>query len=102
MLRLNAYVPTTLSRHTVDRFCLPKNSEKRPEDIAKACYQALMPGSNWEQNLKGQGQILGASIFELSRYHLKIEEGVAYQSNIQSIQKNQHIIIVIYPDEATA
>ena len=99
--RLNGEV-TTIGQTWMISGQLPKNSEKRPEDIAKACYQALMPGSNWEQNLEGQGQILGASIFELSRYHLTIEEGVAYPTNIQSIQENQHIIIVLYPDEATA
>jgi hypothetical protein len=81
---------------------LPKNSEKKPEDIAKACYQELMPDSNWKQNLQGQGQILGAYIFELSRYHLTIEEGMASPTHIQSIQENQHIIILLYPDEATA
>lgn len=77
-------------------------SEAKPEDIAKACYKALMPGSNWEQDIEGQGQFLGATIFELSRYRLVMTEGAASLKTIQNIQENQHVIIILYPDKATA
>ncbi len=77
-------------------------SEAKPEDIAKACYKALMPGSNWEQDIEGQGQFLGATIFELSRYRLMMTEGTASLKTIHNIQENQHVIIILYPDKATA
>jgi hypothetical protein len=77
-------------------------SEAKPEDIAKACYRALMPGSNWEQDIEGQGQFLGATIFELSRYRLVMTEGTASLKTIHNIQENQHVIIILYPDKATA
>jgi hypothetical protein len=78
------------------------NSEAKPEDIAKACYKALMPSSNWEQDIEGQGQFLGATIFELSRYRLVMAEGPASLKTIHNIQENQHVIIILYPDKATA
>ncbi|QIR36086.1 hypothetical protein HCG51_04450 [Tolypothrix sp. PCC 7910] len=61
---------------------LPAEQTQSPEDIAQACYQALMPGFDWEGDLQGQGHFLGADIFEIT-------------------QNNQHFIIVIYPDENT-
>ncbi|MBD3560337.1 hypothetical protein H6S82_15960, partial [Planktothrix sp. FACHB-1355] len=81
---------------------LPNSNKKSPEEIAQACYQALMPGSNWEHDLDGKGQFLGANIFELSRYRLVMKEGFTDATNIASLQENQHVIIVLYPDEATA
>lgn len=77
-------------------------SEAKPEDIAKACYKALMPGSKWEQDIEGQGQFLGGTIFELSRYRLMMVEGTASLKTIHNIQENQHVIIILYPDKATA
>jgi hypothetical protein len=84
---------------------LPKSNAKSPEDIediAKACYQELMPDSNWERDLEGQGHFLGAAIFELRQYDLTLEEGTTSPTSIQSIQKNQHVIIILYSDEITA
>ena len=81
---------------------LPQPSTNSPEKLAKDCYQALMPGSNWERDLEGQGQFLGATIFELSHYRLVIPEGKASPTTIQNIQENQHVIIILYPDRATA
>ncbi|NER38170.1 MAG: hypothetical protein F6J93_30135 [Oscillatoria sp. SIO1A7] len=69
------------------------------EEIAKACYQQLMPDSQWEKELQGKGQLMGATIFELSRYELKlIEDGTTAPTDIQSIQENRHIIIILYPN----
>ncbi|WP_448266406.1 hypothetical protein [Nostoc sp. DSM 114159] len=62
---------------------LPSSQPKSQEEIAQACYQALMPGLDWEGDLQGQGHFLEANIFELT-------------------QNNQHFIIIIYPDEATS
>jgi hypothetical protein len=81
---------------------LPQSDGKSPEEIAKDCYKALMPDSNWKQDLEGQGTFLGATIFELSRYRLKIKESPETPTNIQSIQENQHVIIILFPDKASA
>ncbi|NER23188.1 MAG: hypothetical protein F6J96_21305 [Symploca sp. SIO1C2] len=81
---------------------LPQPNPNPPEKIAQACYKALMPGSNWERDLEGQGQFLGATIFELSHYRLLIPEETASPTTIQSVQENQHVIIILYPDRATA
>lgn len=81
---------------------LPQSEAKSPEDIAKTCYKALMPDSKWEQDLEGKGQFLGATIFELSRYRLVMPEKTTSLVTIQSIQENQHVIIILYPDRATA
>lgn len=81
---------------------LPQSDDKNPEDIAKKCYKALMPDSNWKQDLEGQGTFLGATIFELSRYRLIIQESPELPTNIQSIQENQHVIIILFSDKASA
>lgn len=60
----------------------PLEKNKSHEEIAQACYESFIPGLKWEEDLDGQGQFLGASIFELT-------------------QHSQHVIIVIYPDEDT-
>jgi hypothetical protein len=99
--RLNGQ-PATMGQTWMISGWLPQSGAKPPEDIAKACYKALMPNSNWERDIEGQGQFLGATIFELSRYRLVIPEGTASPTTIQSIQENQHVIIILYPDGATA
>jgi hypothetical protein len=81
---------------------LPQSDNRSPEDIAKDCYQALMPDSDWKQDLEGQGTFLGATIFELSRYRLRIKESPETPTTIQSIQENQHVIIILFPDKASA
>jgi len=81
---------------------LPQSDERSPEDIAKDCYKALMPDSDWKQDLAGQGTFLGATIFELSRYRLRIKESPETPTTIQSIQENQHVIIILFSDKASA
>lgn len=81
---------------------LPPSDERSPEDIAKDCYKALMPDSNWKQDLEGQGMFLGATIFELSRYRLLIKESLETTTNIQSLQENQHVIIILFPEQSSA
>lgn len=80
----------------------PQSEAKSPEDIAKACYKALMPSSNWQQDIEGKGQFLGGTIFELSRYRLLIPEGTTSPITIETIQENQHVIIIIYSNESAA
>jgi hypothetical protein len=99
--RLNGQ-PATMGQTWMISGWLPQSEAKPPEDIAKACYKALMPNSKWERDIEGQGQFLGATIFELSRYRLVIPEGAASPTTIQSVQENQHVIIILYPDEAAA
>lgn len=94
--------PATIGQTWMISGQLPKTGAKSLEDIAKECYDALMPGSNWEQDLEGKGHFLGATIFEFWRYRLVIKEGKVFSESIQSIQDNQHLIIILYPDEATA
>jgi hypothetical protein len=81
---------------------LPQSDGRSSEDIAKDCYQALMPDSDWKQDLEGQGTFLGATIFELSRYRLRIHESPQTPTTIQSIQENQHVIIILFSDKASA
>jgi hypothetical protein len=81
---------------------LPQSDDRSREDIAKDCYKALIPDSNWKQDLEGQGTFLGATIFELSRYRLKIKDISETLTTIQSIQENQHVIIIIFTDKASA
>ncbi len=62
---------------------LPQSDERSPEESAKDCYKALMPDSNWKQDLEGQGTFLGATIFELLRYRLRIKESPETPTNIR-------------------
>ncbi|MGB7444532.1 MAG: hypothetical protein WA919_25990 [Coleofasciculaceae cyanobacterium] len=99
--RLN-HQPVTMGQTWMISGWLPQSEEQSPEAIAQACYKALMPGSNWERNLEGQGQFLGATVFELSHYRIVIPEGGASPQTIPNSQENQHVIIIIYPDKETA
>ncbi|MEM9924236.1 MAG: hypothetical protein AAF915_10885 [Cyanobacteria bacterium P01_D01_bin.50] len=79
------------------------------ESIASYCYQAVMPDGNWDEDLQGQGNFLGGQIFELWRYRLLLKEEnhnsssqYSLNSSIQNIQENQHVIIALYPNVATA
>ncbi len=81
------------------------NTTSNPEGIAKNCCQALNIGLNWERDLQGQGQFLGGTIFELWRYQLLMQESMQHSASIptlEQIQQNQHLIISLYPDAATA
>lgn len=81
---------------------VPDADDYTIEKIAKASYQALIPGSSWEKDLQGKGQFLGASIFELSRYRVKMSEGATSLTSIQDIQEDLHVLIVLFPDETAA
>lgn len=81
---------------------VPNADPTEIENIAKACYKALMPDLNWQQDLVGKGYFLEGFIFELSHYRVKISENTTSVASIHNIQENQHVIIVLYPDETAA
>ena len=77
---------------------LPNSPKNSPEDIAKLSYEALIPDSNWQEDLEDTGNFLGATIFELFQYRILLKEDSSSVDHIQSIQENIHIIIAIYPN----
>ncbi len=93
---------------------LPNPLETHPREIAKDCYNHLIPDGNWQQDYRGEGRFQGGYIFELWRYQLLIKdqkEQISPQTKeqqpqqpptIQEIQETQHIIIALYPNSAAA
>ncbi len=82
---------------------VPEPKPQKLEKIAQSCYKALVPEGNWTQDLgERQGQFLGGAIFETQRYRLVMKEGTAEAENIQDIQDSQHVVIILYPNEAAA
>lgn len=84
---------------------LPNN--KNPEEIAKQCCETLNVGYNWEEDLQGQGKLLGGRIFELRQYDITMSEKIDFSPSatpptIEQIQKNNHLIISLYSNEQTA
>jgi hypothetical protein len=70
---------------------LPNLSGAEHEKIAKRCYEALMPGADYEDNKIGSGEFLGGHLFE------------CWQSNSpEQHRDNHHIMMAFYPDEASA
>ncbi len=80
---------------------LPEDQLYSAEEIAKVCYQSFFPDGNWKQDLEGQGRLLSASVFELWRYRNTLQEGETATDTVQSLQQNQHILILIFPNQAT-
>jgi hypothetical protein len=80
---------------------LPQSDDRSPEDIAKDCYKALMPDSNWKQDLEGQGTFLGATIFELSRYRLKSKKA-RNSDNDSKHPRESARYYYLFPDKASA
>jgi hypothetical protein len=80
-----------------------------PETIAKKCYQAFMGDrGDWNRDFLGKGNLIGGHIFELWLNSLSLsEEDGSYSSenksdsSIQSGQTRHHVIIALYPDDAT-
>ncbi len=70
---------------------LPNVSAQEYEFFAKRCYEALMPGADYETNKTGESEFLGGGLFEFwKKYPLKSDK-----INMES----QHVIIAFYPDE---
>lgn len=82
-------------------------NNKNPEEIAKQCCETLNLGYDWEKDLQGQGKLLGGTIFELRQYGITMSEKIDFfpsvtPPTIEQIQKNNHLIISLYPNEQTA
>ncbi|MCT7957534.1 hypothetical protein [Laspinema palackyanum] len=74
---------------------------QNPEDVAQICYKALFPWANWQENFRGQGHLLGGTVFELDCFKLLLQEtdnqsedSVASKSRVFD---SHHVIIVLYP-----
>ncbi|MGD1711827.1 hypothetical protein [Dapis sp. BLCC M172] len=83
---------------------LPDSSETTPEEIekiAKKCYNAIFPNAQKRVEFDGKGEFIGATIFEESINSLKQQTVKLADKEIITVVQNQHIIIAIYPDEAT-
>ena len=76
-----------------------KYNEAEIETTAKDCYKAIMPDLNWDAELDGQGEFLGANIFELSSTQLSQKKVTIDQQEKDIITQDNHVIIAIYPDE---
>lgn len=82
---------------------LPRAEKANAQEIAKACYNILMPDSDWERYFCGQGHFQGGYIFELWRYRLLLQEETKQQHiAIQDVQEDHHVIIALYPNAAAA
>ena len=82
-------------------------NNKNPEEIAKKCCQTLNIDCNWETDLQSQGQLLGGTIFELRRYRIVMSETLNFSPSatpptIEQIHENNHLIVALYPNQATA
>lgn len=81
---------------------LPHPNTQNPEAIAKDSYHSLIPHGSWQDDLEGKGKFLGATIYELRRYRLVIKEETTSIASLADLQDNQHTLIILYPDKATA
>jgi hypothetical protein len=72
---------------------LPYLSLEEHEEIAKRCYEALMPGGRYEDHKIGSCEFLGGSLFECGPYHSAKQTGHS---------DNHHVMMAFYPDESTA
>jgi len=80
---------------------LPNSSETTPEEIeiiAQKCYKAIFPNAK-KIEFDGQGEFIGARIFEESDYSLKQQTVKLTDKEVVTVVQNQHIIIAIYPDQ---
>lgn len=80
---------------------LPSYSTENPIDIAKKCYEAIMPpnNNNWEEDYQGQSKFLGGLFFELWRYSPQFKNQPATNFyKIQDIQVNHHVVIALFPN----
>ncbi len=77
-------------------------SKESDEAIAQAIYAKFVPEGQWQEDLKGQGTILGANIFELWQYRSTLIEHQGDHRPTQGQEGNQHLVICIFPDGATA
>ena len=75
---------------------IPNNFKKDPEELAKKCYAALIPGADWSNNFQGKGRLLGGFIFELWG-----RPSTPLSSPANPLDYH-HVVIALYPDENSA
>ncbi len=83
---------------------LSPDEQEDSKEIAKKCYKTLFPKGNWKKNFKGEGELLGAKIFEIECYNIRLEENLQQNDEnikIQDIQENQHLVIIIHSNQKT-
>lgn len=76
------------------------------EDVAQICYKGLFPWANWQENFRGQGHLLGGTVFELDSFKLLLQE-TDNQSEDSAASKSRvfdshHVMIVLYPTDKEA
>ncbi len=84
---------------------LPQGQNTSPQELAQACYKAVMPDGNWQQDFRGEGRFLGGYIFELWRYKIKGFDAKIDSNQkplIKDIQDNYHVVIALYPNALAA
>ncbi|MGD1704596.1 hypothetical protein [Dapis sp. BLCC M229] len=82
---------------------LPNSSEITPQEIEKISqesYKAIFPNAK-DIEYESKGEFIGATIFEYSDSSLKQQTVKLTDKEIITVVQNQHIIIAIYPDQAT-
>ena len=70
---------------------LPNVSAQEYEFFAKRCYEALMPGADYETNKTGESEFLGGGLFECWKKS-------TFKSDNMNMESH-HVIIAFYPDE---
>jgi len=93
----------TISQSWIISGYLPRSTTtpEEIEDIAEACYQALMPELKWEQEKDGKGYFLGATIFELSSQRLAKKIVKTQGEETEIVIQDSHVIIILYPNESS-
>lgn len=92
--------PPSLGQSWLVSAQLADPNSQSPEDIAKICYKALLPFSNWDDDFQGKGKLLGGTVFELWDFDSLLEE-VPEESDRQTATEpftNNHVTIVLYPN----
>jgi hypothetical protein len=67
--------------------------EQDPEEVAQIYYKSadIIPKSNWKRDLNGQGKIKGATLFELEKPDITID----------NVNNNHHLIICFFDTNQT-
>ena len=84
---------------------LPQGQNTTHQELAQACYKAVMPDGDWLQEFRGECRFLGGYIFELWHYKIKnFDDNIDCEKKplIQDIQDNHHVIIALYPNASAA
>ncbi|MGL4499239.1 MAG: hypothetical protein ACRCU2_09275, partial [Planktothrix sp.] len=75
---------------------IPNDFREDPEELAKKCYDILMPNADWSNNFQGKGRLFGGFIFELWGM-----PSMPLSSPPNPLDWH-HVVIALYPDETSA